>query len=65
MTNLEKLSDLFSNVHYQENLAVAKSTETCVRCSRPAHDFRSLPAKVEYEVSALCQDCQDELFSSK
>lgn len=65
MTNLEKLSDLFSDVRYHENLAVAKANVTCVRCNRPARDFRNLPAKVEYEVSALCQVCQDELFSFK
>lgn len=65
MTDLEKLSDLFSDARYPENLAVAKTNETCVRCNRPAREFRSLPAKVEYEISALCQDCQDELFSLK
>lgn len=65
LADLEKLSDLFSDVHYHENLAVAKAKETCVRCGLPAHDFRSLPAKIEYDVSALCQICQDELFSFK
>ncbi len=62
---LEKLSEFFSDVRYQENLAAAKATGTCVLCNKPANAFRTLPAKIEYEVSAICQQCQDKLFSRK
>lgn len=62
MTDLEKLSVLFLDVKYREKLTLAKATRTCVRCKRSVYTFRDLSAKVEYEVSALCQRCQEELF---
>lgn len=62
VTQLEKFSVLCTDTNYHQNLSIAKATRTCVMCHNTATFFRDLPAKVEYEISALCQDCQDELF---
>jgi hypothetical protein len=36
---------------------------TCVRCGGFAVAFRDTSSKLEYMVSALCQECQDQCYS--
>ncbi|MFH1490475.1 MAG: hypothetical protein ABII06_16325 [Pseudomonadota bacterium] len=59
---VQKLLDLMSNHSYEANYAIAKATRTCVICRNAARVFRDASAKLEYDVSALCQGCQDEYF---
>lgn len=37
-------------------------TKVCTLCKRPATDFRDELSKKEFEISGMCQDCQDEVF---
>ena len=34
----------------------------CAFCGNPNLKFRDEKSKREYEISSLCQDCQDEMF---
>lgn len=65
---MEKLHELFeclSSNDYQVNYTVAKSNFTCIMCGREAGDFRDAAMRLEYDISALCQECQDACFSGK
>ncbi len=35
----------------------------CVQCGQPAKDFREEKCVREYQISGLCQTCQDEIFT--
>jgi hypothetical protein len=48
-----------------KNYANAKATGTCIKCKKPAKAYRDSSAKLEYEVSGLCQNCQDYFFNKK
>ena len=37
----------------------------CAFCPYPNLKFRDRVSKREYEISALCQDCQDEMFGKE
>lgn len=63
--NLEELLDFFTKSSYEANYAMAKSTRKCAMCGQQAESFRCASAKLEYEISALCQHCQDKYFSNK
>jgi hypothetical protein len=36
--------------------------QPCVKCDKPANSFRDEESEVEFDISGLCQDCQDEVF---
>jgi hypothetical protein len=65
MSNALTLHEVFSRPTYQSDYARAKAMQTCIVCGRPAVRFRDPSARFEYTVSALCQQCQDRLFSSR
>jgi hypothetical protein len=62
MTIGEELIRLFSEKEYRSCYAAAKSTHRCVLCGQPASLFRDASCRLEYDVSGLCQECQDSLF---
>jgi len=57
-----ELLEIFANPTYKSNYTHAKATGTCIRCKKPAKTYRNASARLEYEVSALCQSCQDYYF---
>jgi phosphoribosyl-dephospho-CoA transferase len=60
---LKQLLDALSSVGYLSRYRYAKSTRACLMCGSPASSFRDEWGKLEYNVSALCQSCQDKYFS--
>ena len=59
------LQEVFSRPTYGADYTRAKARQACILCGRPAETFRNLAAKLEYGVSALCQECQDRCFCHK
>ena len=57
-----ELIKAFSEDSYRSEYAHAKANGICILCGRLAKDFRNPSARLEYHVSALCQDCQDSYF---
>jgi len=41
------------------------SESKCAFCSYPNFKFRDPISIKEYEISALCQDCQDDMFGKE
>lgn len=50
------------NENYQTVYRQAKNRRVCIICKLPAEAFRDKSAKLEYSISAICQQCQDSLF---
>jgi hypothetical protein len=57
-----ELIKTFSEDSYRSDYTTAKAKGTCILCGRLAKEFRNPSARLEYHVSALCQDCQDSYF---
>lgn len=64
MPNLHELLECLSANNYQTNYAIAKSNFTCIMCGCDVErkGFRDAASSLEYDISALCQDCQDSCF---
>jgi hypothetical protein len=58
------LQEVFSRPTYRGDYTRAKARQICIVCGRSAASFRDSSAKLEYAVSALCQQCQDRLLYS-
>jgi hypothetical protein len=63
MEKLQRLLDLFAAPTYEAGFVMAKASGTCIMCGGPARSFRDPWARLEYDLSALCQSCQDEYFT--
>jgi len=62
MKTLDELIDKLTHETAKSRYSKAKAEKTCVLCRNPAVSFRTTVAKLEYNVSGLCQDCQDKYF---
>ncbi len=63
--NQTPLQELFAALSDNETAlryASAKANKTCKICGRRAVTFRNALAKLEYNISAICQECQDKYF---
>jgi hypothetical protein len=64
MQRLNDLFALFTSPDYKIRFLKAKSTSSCLACGRPAQPFREFSASFEYQISGLCEKCQDIYFRS-
>jgi hypothetical protein len=62
MERFDDLFAVFTSRHYKVRFLNAKASATCVVCGNPAVRFLSASAILEYNVSALCQECQNLYF---
>ena len=46
----------------REAIKTLQQNSDCAFCQYPNLKFRDRLSKREYEISALCMDCQDEMF---
>jgi hypothetical protein len=60
-----ELIEVLSDPKYKASYANAKATGTCIKCKKPAGSYRTTLAKLEYELSGLCQNCQDYFFNGE
>jgi len=48
---------------FDRSVSLAKAGNQCVCCGKSATEFRDEISKREYQISTLCQACQDEVFA--
>ena len=65
MIKAMELIEVLSDPTYKASYANAKATGTCIKCRKPARSYRTTLAKLEYDVSGLCQNCQDYFFNGR
>jgi len=62
---LTRLQTIVLSPHYSTRYAEAKRRKLCVLCQKSTKSFRDRSAELEYEISAICQECQDALFKGE
>ncbi len=60
LLQLENNQNLLTELHRETHKL--KKEKVCAFCPYPNFNFRDEVSKKEYEISALCQNCQDEMF---
>jgi hypothetical protein len=68
-TSMQVALDRIAISMFGRSITEALEKHICVQCARSVHDteddkwhFRDNLSLVEYQVSALCQNCQDPIF---
>ena len=65
MHKLKELIHVLSDKHVIARENDAKSLRQCKICEGPAIDFRNTRSELEYNISMICQPCQDYYFPKK
>jgi hypothetical protein len=65
MSRLAQLIDVLGDPNYMYHYRSAKSSHTCMICGNQASAFTDESAELEFKVSGLCQQCQDEYLGDK
>jgi len=55
---------IMESMGYKEELRLIKEGK-CPLCKEPISEFRDFLSKKEYEISGLCQSCQDDVFEQQ
>ena len=50
---------------FGRSYSLALATHQCIRCGKPADNFKNELSVKEYLISALCQKCQNQVFDLK
>ena len=65
MSTLAQLIDVLEDSEYTYHYRSAKASHTCMLCGNLASTFADDSAELEFQVSGLCQKCQDEYFGNR
>jgi len=63
--DVQKVIDSFSKKAFGISQTEADQMAVCVFCKKPIdpdRDFRNEISRKEFEISGICQDCQDSVF---
>ena len=63
MSTMEQFQEDISMKFFGRSVSLAKAGNQCVCCGKAATEFRDEISKREYQISSLCQHCQDEVFA--
>jgi len=60
----EKFIDMFAEMFFGRTRTEAMKQGICVTCGKKIdmEDFRDEKSRKEYEITGMCQECQDEVF---
>ena len=61
---IKVMIDQSSTALYGRPTSGALALGICVSCGEEASFFHSVIAKAEYQISGLCERCQDEIFNT-
>ncbi len=63
--NMDGLSELLAWIEAKRStIEQSKVDEICNLCGEPILSFKDELSKREYEISAMCQNCQDGVFET-
>jgi hypothetical protein len=62
MSKLEQFQEEMSMTFFGRSVSLAKAANQCVSCGKSADKFRDNISRREYNISCLCQTCQDDVF---
>lgn len=61
-TPVQLFKDDIAMIIFGRSASLAKAGNQCVMCGKPADNFRDELSQREYNISQLCQTCQDLIF---
>jgi hypothetical protein len=61
---MQNMIDGLSKTLFGRSQAECSALRTCVICGGDATSFRDAVSAREYEISGMCQKCQDETFGT-
>jgi hypothetical protein len=59
---MERFLDEVGLSIFNRSPSLAQAGKSCVCCGKPATEFRDELSRREYNISKMCQKCQDEVF---
>ena len=62
MGKIQELIGVLSDDRVQDRALISKSNRTCKICERPATDFLSAASEFEFQVSQICEACQNYYY---
>ena len=62
LNGLDKFKEEMAMSIFGRSPSLAKATGQCVKCGEFNLEFNDELSRREYEISSLCQCCQDQLF---
>jgi len=61
-SELQNFKDSFTKAAFGRTQAEAKNAKICVVCGGPVKEFMDKLSQQEYNISGMCQKCQDATF---
>jgi hypothetical protein len=62
MDKIQELIGMLSDGRVQERAVFSKSNQTCKICEQPATQFLSPASEFEFQVSQICESCQNYFY---
>lgn len=62
MSRVQELINILAEKEVIARASFTKADRICKICGKPAISFRTSRAKLEYDLSMICQFCQDYYF---
>lgn len=59
---LQHIVDNLACELFGQSLSESQDNQVCVRCHNPVGELNDDISMREYEISGLCQTCQDQIF---
>jgi uncharacterized CHY-type Zn-finger protein len=59
---MEQILDQLSMSAFGRSRSESIKSKVCVDCGKPATEFEDALSSKEYQISGLCQQCQNEIF---
>jgi len=59
---IQEFLDNFTKKNFDTTQAKAEKAKICVFCKKEITGFKDAISIREYEISGLCQECQDSVF---
>ena len=62
MIRLQELIETLSDQRIEDRVRAARDNRTCKICGDPAKTFKSKLTKMEYQISSICEKCQEYFY---
>ena len=59
---MENFLSGFTTQMFGTNYTECKDNNQCITCGEPADNFTDELSRKEFQISAMCQTCQDNIF---
>ena len=65
MDRIAEFIAILSDKHIQQRTTEARDNHKCKICNQPAETFVNALSAFEYQISTICQECQNYFFGGE